>query len=136
MLAKKLIKITGIDANVLLIVTDNTKAAALSLNRKGFDISVSDVSITTQGLSGYQEIGDRLQFYCIVRLEPSLKTTLTILVHELYHTNQDLLEFKGIKYKKADANESYAYNLDYLFGEAFEVVVKTHHKKYSKVTHE
>lgn len=134
MIIKKIIKITGIDAHVLLLITDNTRKAVESLNKLEYNIDVSDMSITTQGLSGYSEVDGKIKFYCIVRLDPSLKTTLTILVHELYHTNQDLLEFKGVKYRKADANESYAYTLDYLFGEAYESIVKIHDKKYNKTT--
>jgi hypothetical protein len=131
MLIKKIISLKSLDANLLVLLTDNVKRAIQSLNRKGFELEENDLNSKALGLTGYSYINDNRKFYCIVKIEPSIVETLKIVVHELFHANQDILEFKDIKYKKGDANEAYAYTLDYLFGEVYKEVLKAHNKKYN-----
>ena len=132
MLIKKKIPIKSKGASLNLLVTDNTRRAVQSLNRIGYNIDIDDIDVTTQGLTGQAIIKDAHNFYCIIRLEKTLKDTLIVLVHELFHATQDILENRGIRYKKGDANESYAYTQDYLFGVAYDIIVNTYKKQNNK----
>ncbi len=132
MLVKKIIPLKSLDTSILIYITDNVKTAVKTLNKQGFNISLEDLHVSTQGLTGYSIINNRTKFYSVIRLEPDIKEMLKLVVHEMYHANQDILENRGVKYKKGDANETYAYTIDYLFGELYELVMKQHNKKYNK----
>lgn len=132
MLVKKIIPLKSLDTSVLVYLTDDVKVAVRALNKLGFNISINNIHRTTQGLTGYSIIDEKTKFYSIIRIEPDLKETLKLTVHEMYHANQDVLENRGVKYKKGDANETYAYTIDYLFGELYDLIVKLHNKKYNK----
>lgn len=130
MVVSKVIPLKSLGSTFTLVITDKIANAIRSLKRKGYEIPYEDPKGTIQGLTGHCVVNNKTKFYVIVKLHENLKDTLKILVHELYHVNQDILEFHDIKYKKGDANETYAYTLDYIFGEAYEHIIKQHRKKY------
>lgn len=130
MLISKKIPINSLETSVRVILTDNISKAVNKLNKEGYNLT--NIHISTQGLSGYSIIDDRTKFYCIIKIEQNLKETLKIMVHEMYHTTQDILENRGVRYIKGDANETYAYTIDYLFGVMYDHIVKAHNKKYKQ----
>lgn len=132
MLVKKIIPLNSLDTSVLIYITDDVKKAIRKLNKDGFGISINNIHQTTQGLTGYTIIDNKSNFYSVIRIEPSLKETLKLTVHEMYHANQDVLENREVKYKKGDANEIYAYTIDYLFGEVYDLIIKCWNKKYGE----
>lgn len=131
MLINKVIPINSLEASVRVLITDSIAQAVNKLNKEGYNITLNG-SKTIQGLSGYSVVDDKYKFYTIIKVEESLKITLKVMVHEIYHVNQDILENRGVKYKKGDANEAYAYNIDYLFGALYDLIIKAHNKKFNK----
>jgi len=129
MLIKKVIPLESLGSSLLLAITDDIRKAAKTLNKDGYNVELEE---TTQGLTSSVIIEDTTYFYCLVTIEESLVETLQTVVHELFHATQDILESKHIKFKKGDANETYAYTLDYMFGVAYPIVTKAWLKKWKK----
>lgn len=132
MVNRSRIKIKSLGNEFSLLLTDDVTSAVKSLKRSGYDLEITghDKSV---GLTGYCTVKDKTKFYVIVKLLPDLKSTLKILVHELFHVTQDILEYHGVKFRKGDPNESYAYTIDYLFGEAYEKTIQQHNKAYGTI---
>lgn len=129
MLVEKVIPLESLGSSLLLVLTDDIRKAAKALNKSGYNVEIEE---TTQGLTSSAIINDATHFYCIITIEESLVETLQTLVHELFHATQDILENKTIKFKKGDANETYAYTLDYMFGVAYPITIKAYNKKWKK----
>lgn len=132
MLVKKVISLNSLNANILVILTDSPKKAIRKLLKDGYDLpNNTRTDDKIEGLTGYCTINEATKFYSIIRIQENLKEVYKTVVHEMYHATQDILENRGVKYKKGDPNETYAYTQDYLFGELYDFIIKQHNKKYN-----
>lgn len=124
MIKRITIPLNNLDTSLLLVLTDNVPKASKSLLRLGYGLAGLDLKDTTVGLSVITTYKDQQIFIAIITIKDELEDTLKILVHELFHCTQDILESKDINFKKGAANENFAYTLDYLFGQSFKKIIK------------
>lgn len=107
-------------SKVTFIVFKNTWREVIKyLKSKGFDTRSYKGWDYIHGLSISENINSEQHFVVIVKKRKNLKETI---VHELFHLTQDILEYKGIDFKKNDANESYAYLIGALYSKVNKLI--------------
>lgn len=107
------------DVPVLLIYTDNMingvkkfeSIAKMKLEERSF-----------QGLCGTYDTKFNSVFYVVVVKCKKKEETLGVLVHELFHLTQNILERVGIDFVKEGANESFTYLQEFLFKESTKLI--------------
>lgn len=100
-------------SKVTFIVFKNTWREVIKhLKSKGFDTREYKGWHYVHGLQMSENIKSQQHFVVIIKKRKDFKETL---VHELFHLTQDILEYKGVDFKKGDANEAYAYLIGALF---------------------
>lgn len=100
-------------SRVTFIVFLNTWREVIKhLKSKGFDTKEYRGWNYIHGLSITEHINDKQEFVVILKKNKDIKE---VLVHELFHLTQDILEYKGVKFIEGDANEAYAYLIGTLF---------------------
>lgn len=100
-------------SRVTFIIFKNTWRDVMKhLKTKGFDTREYRGWDYIHGLQLSENIHGEHHFVVIIKKKKDLRETL---VHELFHLTQDILEYKGVDYKKGDANEAYAYLIGTLF---------------------
>jgi hypothetical protein len=100
-------------SKVTFIVFKNTWREVIKhLKDKGFDTKAYKGWHYVHGLQISENIKGQHHFVVIINKRRNLKETL---VHELFHLTQDILEYKGVEFKKGGDNEAYAYLIGALF---------------------
>lgn len=100
-------------SKVTFIVFKNTWRDVIKhLKSKGFSTAEYRGWHYVHGLQIEEMINGQNNFVVIIKQNKEIKATL---VHELFHLTQGILEYKGVDFKKGDANEAYAYLIGTLF---------------------
>lgn len=107
------------DVPVLLIYTD-TIANGVKKFEGIAKMKLEDRSF--QGICGVYDTKFNSVYYVIVVKCKKKEDTLGVLVHELFHLTQNILERVGVDFVKEGVNESFTYLNEYLFKESLKLI--------------
>lgn len=102
------------ESKLTVIVYKSDKAANIAIDKAGFTYKVHT---DEKGFSGRETINNSINHLIVLKIIEDNQVELErTFVHELFHMVQDILEYREIWFKRGDANESWAYLLDSIYG--------------------